>query len=50
MQIIFRGSKCGVMTFLKHIPVFTLQAENTKTGRAYIGEVVSQVWLKSIKK
>ena len=26
------------------------QAENTMTGRAYIGEVVTQVWLKSVKK
>ena len=27
-----------------------LQAENTMTGRAYIGEVLTQVWLKSVKK
>ena len=25
-----------------------LQAENSMTGRAYIGEVLTQVWLKSI--
>ena len=27
-----------------------LQAENSMTGRAYMGEVLMKVWLKSIKK
>ena len=27
-----------------------LQAENSMTGREYIGEVMIQVWLKSIKR
>ena len=27
-----------------------IQAENSMTGRGYMGEVVIQVWLKSIKK
>ena len=27
-----------------------LQAENSMTGRACMGEVLTQVWLKSIKK
>ena len=27
-----------------------LQAENGMTGRAYMGEVLIKVWLKSIKK
>ena len=27
-----------------------LQAENSMTGRAYMGEVLIQVWLKSMKK
>ena len=27
-----------------------LQAENSMTGRAYMGEVLINVWLKSIKK
>ena len=31
-------------------PSQILQAENSKTGRAYIGEVLIQVWLKSIEK
>ena len=31
-----------------HSSVF--QAENSMTGRAYMGEVQTQVWLKSIKK
>ena len=46
MQIIWRGSKlwqlsaCSVIIFLKCL----LQAENSKTGRAYMGEVLIQVW------
>ena len=32
-----------------HSNVF-LQAENSMTGRAYIGEVLIHVWLKSIEK
>ena len=27
-----------------------LQTDNSMTGRAYIGEVLIQIWLKSIKK
>ena len=58
MQIILRGSKlwqslaCSVIAFLKYIQVFKclLQAENSMTGRAYMGEVLTQVWLKSVKK
>ena len=52
MQIICRGSKlwqllaCSVMAFFKYIQV----AENSMTGRAYTGEVLTQVWLKSVKK
>ena len=34
------------MAFLKHIQV----AESSMAGRAYMGEVLTQVWLKSIKK
>ena len=47
-----KGSKlwqllaCSVIAFLKYIQV----SENSMTGRAYIGEVLTQVWLKSIKK
>ena len=36
------------MAFLKYIHCL-LQAENTMTGRAYIGEVLTQVWLKSVR-
>ena len=32
-----------------HLSVF-LQAENSMTGRAYMQEVLTKVWLKSIKK
>ena len=35
---------------LSQIHSSLLQAENTMTGRAYIGEVLTQFWLKSIKK
>ena len=41
---------CNVMSFLKYIQVLILQAENSMTGRVYMGEVLIQVWLKSIKK
>ena len=33
-----------------HSSIYVLQAENSMTGRAYIGEVLTQVWLKSVKK
>ena len=52
MQIICRGSKlwqllaCSVMAFPKY--KFLLEAENSMTGRAYMGEVLTQVWLKSV--
>ena len=55
MQIICRMSKlwqlstCSVVAIHKKIPVF-FQAENSMTGRAYLGEVLIQVWLKSITK
>ena len=29
---------------------YLFQAEHSMTGRAYIGEVLTQVWLKSISK
>ena len=35
---------------LSQIHSSLLQAENSTTGRAYIGEVLTQVWLKSVKK
>ena len=56
MQIICWGSKlwqllaCSVIASLKYIQLFILQAENSMTGRAYMGEALVQVWLKSIKK
>ena len=52
MQIICQGSKlwqlsaCSEMAFFKCL----LQAENSMTGRACMGEVLTQVWLKSVKK
>ena len=54
MQIICRGSKlwqlstCSVITIHTYIQVL-LQAGNSMTGRAHIGEgeVLIQVWLKS---
>ena len=55
MQIICRGSKlwqllaCSAMAFWNTFK-FLLQAENSMTGRAYMGEVLTQVWLKSVKK
>ena len=39
---------CIVRVFLKYIPVFKL-AENSMTGRAYMGEMLTQIWLKSIE-
>ena len=57
MQIILKGSKlwqlsaCSVIAFLKYIQVkCLLQAENSMTGRGWMGEVLIQVWPKSIKK
>ena len=53
MQIICRRSKlwqlsaCNVMVLTFQC---LLQAENSLTGRAYMGEVLTQVWLKSVKK
>ena len=32
-----------------HSSIYVLQAENSITGRAYMEEVLTQVWLKSIK-
>ena len=52
MQIICWGCKlwqlstCSVVAFHKYIQVF-FQAESSMTGRAYMGEVLTQVWLKS---
>ena len=39
-------STCSVIAFLECL----LQPENRVTGRAYMGEVLIQDWLKSIKK
>ena len=33
-----------------HSSAYILQAENNMTGRGWMGEVLIQVWLKSIKK
>ena len=33
-----------------HTFKYLLQAENSMTSRAYMGEVLIQVWVKSIKK
>ena len=43
---------CSVKAFLKYSNIFKclLQAENSVTGRAYMGEVLIQIWLKSMKK
>ena len=59
MQIICQGSKLWqlsafrVIAFLKYIQAFKylLLAENTcsMTDRAYMGEVMTQVWLQSIR-
>ena len=39
-------STCSVIAFLKYIQVFNLlQTDNSMTGRAYIGEVLIQIWL-----
>ena len=37
------------VAFLKYIKCL-FQAKNSMTGTAYMGEVLAQVWLKSIKK
>ena len=42
-------STINIIAFHKYIQVF-LQAENNMTGKAYIGEVLIQVWQKSIEK
>ena len=39
----------SLIAILKYIQVLILQAENCMTGRAYMGGVFIQVWLKSIK-
>ena len=47
MQIIsklWQLSTCSVIAFLKN------QAENSVTGRAYMGEVLIEIWLESMKK
>ena len=55
MQMICRGSKlwqkstCNVITFHKHIQVCSL-GENSMTGRAYMGELLNQVWLELLDK
>ena len=41
---------CSVIAFLKYILKCLLQAENSMIGRAYMGEVLTQVRLKSINK
>ena len=33
-----------------HSSVYVLQTDNSMTSRAYIGEVLIQIWLKSMKK
>ena len=33
-----------------HSSVYVLQAESSMIGRAYIGEMLIQIWLKSMKK
>ena len=33
-----------------HSSVYLLQAENSMTGRAHMGVVLIQVWLKSVKR
>ena len=54
MQIIGRGSKlwklttCSVIAFLNAFK-YLLQADNSMTDRAYMGEVLIQIWLKCIK-
>ena len=53
MQIICRGSKLWKLRISLQCngPSQThLQTENSMTGRAYMGEVLTQVWLKSVKK
>ena len=37
------------LAFHKYVHSSILQAENSMTGRAYIGEVLIQVWLKYIE-
>ena len=52
--MILRGSElwklstCSVKVSLKYIEVF--YAESCLSGRAYIGEVLIQIWLKSMQK
>ena len=57
MQIICRGPSydnyqpamyCSLSQI--HSSVYILQAENSMIGRAHMGEVLIQVWLKSVKK
>ena len=42
-------STSSVVAFCKYIQV-VFQADSSMTGRTYMGEVLTQVWLKSIKK
>ena len=39
-------SSCSVIAFHKYIQMFLL-AENSMTGRAYMREVLAQVWLQN---
>ena len=51
MQIICRGSKLFVGGLqCNSLSQVCTQAENSMTGRGYMGEVLIEVWLKSIKK
>ena len=40
---------CSVITFHNYIQVFT-STENSMTGRAHMGEVLIQIWLKFFTK
>ena len=40
---------CDLLPF-SNVFQYLLQAENSMTVRAYMGEVLTQVWLKSVKK
>ena len=40
----------GLSQNLIHSSAYVLQAENNMAGRAYMGEVLTKVWLKSVKK
>ena len=44
------SQQCNSLSQIHYTFQCLLQAETSMTGRVYMGEVLTQVWLKSIKK